>query len=355
MNDTAMNRRTLKPATTLLLTLLLGGAAQGALAQTALDLPAAVARALSSGPDLSTARANLQKAQATAVATAADPTSLITGKLSAQQGLASALLSVQATRLNVVSSVVTGYIVAYETALKVELNASQVTLNTRQLQITQARAKAGTATNLDVTKAQNSVNTNVQELADARAQQPILEAQLARTLGLSGDLKLAALSRAPVLGTSLASLQGGLESRLSSVQQAAQGVESVRQQVDLSNNDYTPTRTLQDARTALSNAERALQDAQKSAQTALRDGYRSAQNAAQQVGIAQAALSASQTTLAQTQARLRAGTAAAVDVQTAQVNAQQAQLTVIQAQDSLWKALASLSVASGQDLTGLVK
>ena len=55
--------------------LLLGSAAQGALAQTALDLPAAVARALSSGPDLSTARANLQKAQATAAATAADPTS----------------------------------------------------------------------------------------------------------------------------------------------------------------------------------------------------------------------------------------------------------------------------------------
>ena len=81
-----------RPAlTTLILTLLLSSAAQGAVAQTAaqtaLDLPAAVARALSSGPDLSTARANLQKAQANAASVAADPTSLITGKLSAQQGL----------------------------------------------------------------------------------------------------------------------------------------------------------------------------------------------------------------------------------------------------------------------------
>ncbi len=58
---------------------------------------------------------------------------------------------------------------------------------------------------------------------------------------------------------------------------------------------------------------------------------------------------------AERQARLKAGTAAAVDVQSAQVNVQQAQFTAVQTQDSLWKALAALSVASGRDLTGLVK
>jgi outer membrane protein len=304
---------------------------------------------------VSTARANLQKAQANAAAVAADPTSLITGKLSAQQGLATAQLGVQSTRLSVMNTVVGGYLAAYETAQKVNLNAVQVALYTRQLQIAQARARAGTATALDVTKAQNTLNSNVQELADARAQQPILEATLAKTLAVSGDLKLSPPPRAPVLALSLASLQPGLETRLASVQQAAQALASAQQVVQVSDNDYTPARTLQDARVALANAERSLQDTQKSAQNALRDAYRTAQGAEKQVGIAQAALSANQTTLAQTQARLKAGTAAAVDVQSAQANVQQAQLTLTQAQDALWKSLAALSVSSGQDLTGLVK
>lgn len=336
----------------LLALLTLGGMAR---AQTSFDLPGAVARALGSGPDLGTARANLQKAQANAASVAADPTSLITAKLSARQGLASAVLGVQATRLTVMSSVLSGYLAAYEATLKVNLNAAQLGLDTRQLQIARAKARAGTATPLDVTRAQNAQKSDAQALADARAQLPILEAQLAKTLGLSGDLKLAAPPRAPSQGVALSSLQSGLEARLSNVQQAAQALESAKQQVALADNDYTPTRTLQDARTALANAERSLQDAQKSAQTTLRDAYRATQNAGQQVGIAQAALDASKVTLAQTQARLKAGTAAAVEVQSAQLNAQQAQLTLTQAQDGLWKALAALSVAAGQDLTGLVK
>ncbi|GGR00739.1 TolC family protein [Deinococcus ruber] len=350
-----MKTRTYTPAL-LLLTLSLTGLASGrAAAQTALDLPAAVARALASGPDLTTSRANLQKAQANYASTAADPTSIITTKLSAKQGLESAQLNVLSTKLNVMQTVVSGYINAYETALKVDLYAAQQALNSRTLAITQAKQKAGTATALDVTKAQNTLNSTAQDLSDARAQLPILEAQLGKTLGLSGDLKLQPLPKAPALNVSLASLQTNLDTRLSGVQQAAQSVASAQLTVDVSNNDYTPARTLQDAQTALSNAQRSLQDAQKSAQNSLKDAYRSAQNAEKQVGIAAASLSANQTTLAQTQARLKAGTAAAVDVQSAQVNVQQAQLTLTQAQDALWKALAALSAASGQDLTGLVK
>ena len=353
-----MNTRILHarlPAALLLSLSLLGMAAGRAAAQTTLDLPAAAARALASGPDISTSRANLQKAQASFAATNADPTSIITSKLSARQGLEGAQLNLLSTKLNVLSSVVSGYVAAYEAALRAELYAAQQTLNTRNLAIAQARQRAGTATALDVTKAQNTLSTTAQDLADARAQLPILEAQLGKTLGLSGDLKLQPPPRAPGLSVSLASLQAGLESRLSSVQQAAQAVESAQLSVTVSNNDYTPARTLQDAQVALSNAQRSLQDAQKSATNSLRDAYRAAQNAEKQVGIAGASLSAAQTTYAQTQARLRAGTAAAIDVQSAAGNVQQAQLTSVQAQDAVWKALAALSAASGQDLTGLVK
>lgn len=76
--------RTRTRTTALILTLALSGAAT---AQSSYDLSSAVARAIASGPDLTTARANLQKAQANAAAVTADPTSLITTKLSAQQGL----------------------------------------------------------------------------------------------------------------------------------------------------------------------------------------------------------------------------------------------------------------------------
>ncbi|WP_425148193.1 TolC family protein [Deinococcus sp.] len=341
--------------TSLLLTLALGAASGQAKAQTALDLPGAVTRALSGNADINTSRANLQKAQANYAATAADPTSIITSKLSAKQGLESAQLNVAATKLSVMNSVVGGYAGAYETALRVELYAAQQALYSRNLSIAQAKLKAGTATALDVTKAQNTLNSTAQDLSDARAQLPIQEAQLGKLLGLSGDLKLQPLRAAPALPASLSALQNNLDTRLSSVQQAAQGVESAQQQVDISNNDYTPARTLQDAQTALQNAQRSLADTQKAAQNSLKDAYRSAQNAGKQVEIAAAALSANQTTQAQTQARLKAGTAAAVDVQSASVNVQQAQLTLTQAQDSLWKALSALSVAAGQDLTGLVK
>ena len=54
------------------------------------------------------------------------------------------------------------------------------------------------------------------------------------------------------------------------------------------------------------------------------------------------------------QARLKAGTAAAIEVQQAQVQALQADFSVLQAQGGVWRALAGLGVAAGQDVTGLV-
>jgi outer membrane protein len=348
-----MNRLTL---VTLALTLSL--AAPSAAAQTvSLTLDSAVTRALTSGPDVTTARANLQKAQATVRATRADPSAIITTLTQAEQGLSAADATLAGTKLNVAQTVINQYLAAFEAAGRITLNAAQVALDERNLQIARARLQARVATQLDVNRAQTSLNGNRQELADARAGLPVLEAQLARTLGLNvgSDLRLTAPPSPPKLSATLAALQSGLDKRLPTLVQAAQGAEFAALQVRLADNDYTPARTLQDARVALDNARRDLEGAQRGANTQVRDAARAVEDAQERVDLARQSLANAQTTLTQTQARLRAGTAAAVEVQQAQVQVQQAAFSVTQAQGTLWRSLAALSAASGSDVTGLVR
>ena len=355
---TTPSRTTARPfaLNTLALLAALSLAAQAGAQGAALDLGSAVTRALASGPDTTTSRANLQKAQANDKAVRADPTSIITDQVSAQQGLESAQINLSSTKLTVMQTVVTQYLSIYEAEQREDLNAAQVNYYSRSLQIAQARLAARVATPLDVTKAQNSLSSNQQELADARAQRPIAAAQLAKTLGISQSaVTVKAPPAPPQLSATLASLQAGLEDRLPTLVQAANAVQSAQLQVKVSDNDYTPVRTLQDAQTALSNAQRDLDSGRKAALTTLNDAYRAAQNAREQVGISSASLSAQQTTLAQAQAKLKAGTAAAIDVQNAQVQLLSAQFALTQAQDTSWKALAALSVAAGKDVTGLAQ
>ncbi|PNY79948.1 TolC family protein [Deinococcus koreensis] len=344
---------------TLLLALTVSGAAAQSAAQgaTRLTLAEAVSRALTSGVDVTTARANLQKAQANLKSVRADPTSVITTLTPAEQDVALQTATLEGTRLNVVQAVVTQYLTAYETAERVTLNAAQVALDERSLTIARARLAARVATALDVSRAQNSLNTNRQELQSARDGLPVQEAGLARLLNLPAgtNLTLAAPPAPPRLGASLATLQSGLNTRLPTLVQAANGAGLAALQVRLADNDYTPARTLQDARVAAQNAQRSLDDASRAALTTVRDAYRTAQDAQERVALARESQANAQTSLTQAQARLRAGTAAAVDVQQAQVQAQQAAFSVTQAVNGVWRALSGLGAASGVDVTGLAR
>lgn len=324
---------------------------------TNLTLQGAVTRALASGPDVTTARANLQKAQANLRAVRADPTSIITTLTQAEQDNAAAAVTLDGTKLNVAQTVISQYLAAYEAGGRIALNSAQVALDKRNLQIAQARLAARVATQLDVNRASTSLNSDTQALTDAQAQLPVLKAGLARTLGLPTGtaLTLADPPAPPKLDVSLATLQAGLEKRLPSLSQAASGLSFAALQVRLADNDYTPARTLEDARTAQANAQRSLDDAVKAASTGVRDAYRAVQNAQEQVDIARQQSTNAQTTLTQARARLKAGTAAAVEVQQAEVQAQQASFAVTQAQGGLWRALAALGAASGVDVTGLAK
>ncbi|MBZ9750218.1 TolC family protein [Deinococcus sp. HMF7604] len=349
---TRLSPRALPLLAPIFLSLTLGTAS----AQTALTLPGAVSRALTSGTDVTTARANLQKAQAGLRAVRADPTSLLPTLTQAEQDVAAQAAALDAAKLGAAQAAVSGYLAAAEGEARAALAAAQVALSDRNLKIAQARLAARVATALDVSRAQNSLNSDRQDLASARAALPVLEAQLTRTLNLPAgtDLKLGAVPAAPKLSTTLATLQTGLDKRLPSLVQAANGASFAALQVRLADNDYTPSRTLEDARVAAQNAQRSLDDGLRAAQTGVRDAYRSAQDAQERVALAREALQNAQSSLTQAQARLKAGTAAAVEVQQMQLQVQQAAFSLTQAQGGVWRALSALGSASGVDVTGLV-
>lgn len=326
-----------------------------AAAQAGLTLPRAVSRALNSNANVVSARANLQKTQANLRSVRADPSTVVTTQTQAEQEVSAQAALLDDAKRSTTQSVIQAYTSSYETALRVNQAAAQVALDERNLAIAQARLKNRTATALDVSRAQTALGSSRQTLADARASLPVQEATLARLIGLSAgtDLKLSAPPTPPKLSQSLAALQAGLEKRLPALVQAANGAAFAQLQVNIANNDYTPARTLEDARTALANAQRSLNDAQRAANTGVRDAYRAVQSASDSLSVAQAQAKNAQDSLALARARLKAGTAAAIEVQQAEVQAAQAQLGVVQARDGMWLALAALSKASGIDVTGL--
>jgi len=328
-----------------------------ALAQTTLTLPSAVNQALSSGPDVGSARNTYAKALANLKAKQLDPTTLGSDLLSAQQGASSTLAALDNAKLSTVQTVLSQYLSLLESQQTLALNAAQLALDGRNLTIVQAKLAAKSATALEVAQKQNTLNSSRQTLVNTQAQLPVQSAGLAKTLGLPTTevLKVSALPAMPRVNASLEALSNGLERRLPSLISASQAVDSASLQVKLFDNDYTPRRTLEDAQIALQNARTALESERKSASTTLRDGLRAYQDALKQVKLAGQSLSVQQKTLSQTQTRFKLGTAAQVEVQTAQVATVNSQFALTKAQDNVWKALATLSVSSGLDLTNLVE
>ncbi len=329
---------------------------QSALAQTSFTLSSAVTKALSSGPDVGSARNTYAKALANLKAKQLDPTTLGSDLLGAQQGASSNLAALNNAKLSTTQTVLSQYLSLLETQQTLALNAAQLELDGRNLTIVQAKFAAKSATALEVSQKQNALNTSRQTLTNTQAQMPVLSAGLAKTLGLptAAVLKVSGLPATPKFNLTLEILSSGLETRLPSLISASQAVDSAALQVKLADNDYTPRRTLEDAQTTLKNAQTSLESERKSTRTTLRDSLRSYQDALEQVRLAGQSLSNQQKTLSQTQARFKLGTVAQVDVQTAQVLSLNSQLSLTKAQDNVWKALATLSVNSGLDLVNLV-
>lgn len=324
-----------------------------AAAQTAVSVTRAVQAALTSGTEVRTAQANLDRATAANRAAQADPSTLAAAKLSAGQAQTLATVGLRAARLSTLQSAVNAYTTLLEAQENVELQSLQVQVDQKAVQVAQVKRGLGNATALDVQKAQNTLSGSTQGLADTRAQVNLASGKLASLTGLAAGVRASGLGTLPTLKTTLAALRSGLENNLTSVVGAEQDVAAAQLTVKLSDNDFTPARTLQDARTALANAQRALDAAQKNANTGLSSAYQTAQNAAEQLKVAQSRESAALRSYNQDSARLKSGTISAVELQQTQLALKQAQFARLQAQGNVLESLAALSVASGQNLTGI--
>lgn len=327
------------------------------LAQSNLTLPLALQQAYAKGSTLQSAQATLQNASIQLSALKGDPSTLVSQLTQGQQSFELAQVNLEASRLSVMQSVVNAYLGLYEGQQNLKLLQAQVALAERNLAVAKAKQGAGNATNLDVARAQTNVDSQQQSLANAQAQLPVLSAQLATLLGVSdlGNVTATPPSAAPALTVTLSALNKDLFDRLANVIQAQQAVELAQLNVKLADNDYTPAVNLTSAKTSLENNQRTLKTAQQNAQTSLNNSYQSAVNASKLIAVAQQTAANAAKVVEQDQVALKAGTVSALQVQTDQVSLQSAQYSLLQAQDAYWKALAALSVAAGQDLTGLIK
>lgn len=312
----------------------------------------AVTAALKTGADVNTAQANLTKAQAANRAAQADPATLAAGKLNAKNAETLAQATLRGAKLAALQNTIGAYNALLEAQENVELQTLQTQVDQKAVQVAQVKLGIGNATALDVQNAQNTLSGSQQTLADARAQVNLAAAKLGTLTGLGSTVRAGSVITAPKLGVSLSTLQNNL-SGLSSLVSAANDLSSAQLTVKLADNDFTPARTLQDARTALANAQRSADTASKNAQQALASAYQSAQNAAELLSVAQSRETAAQKTYAQDAARLKSGTISAVELQSTQLTLKKAQFSRLQAQNNLTEALAALSVAAGQNLTGI--
>ncbi|GAA0517961.1 TolC family protein [Deinococcus depolymerans] len=313
---------------------------------------AAVTAALNSGADVNTAQANLTRAQAANRAAQADPATLVAGKLNARNAETLAQAQLRAAKLAAVQNTIGAYNALLEAQENVELQTLQTQVDQKAAQVAQVKLGIGNATALDVQNAQNTLSGSQQTLADARAQVNLAAAKLGTLTGLGSGVRAGSVITAPKLSVTLSALQNGLGG-LSSLVGAANDLSSAQLSVKLADNDFTPARTLQDARTALANAQRAADTASRNAQQTLASAYQNAQNAADLLVVAQSREAAAQKTYTQDAARLKSGTISAVELQGTQLTLKKAQFSRLQAQNNLTEALAALSVAAGQNLTGL--
>lgn len=325
-------------------------------ATNSLTLTQALQRAYANGPSLQSAQATLQNATLQLNALKADPSTLVAALTQAQQSYDLAQVNLAATRLSVMQSVVNAYLALYEEQQNVELLQAQVALNQRNYDVAKARQAAGNATSLDVARAQTTLDSSKQSLTNAQTQLPILSAQLAALLGVGslGNFTASAPPAPKNVQVDIAALNKDLFSRLASVVQAQQAVDTATLNIKLYDNDYTPAVNLQAAKTSLLNNQRALSTAQQNAQTSLSNAYQTAQSYYKQIALAQQSVANAQKVVDQDQVALKAGTISALQLQTDQVSLKSAQYSALQAVGSYWKALAALSVAAGQDFTGLV-
>ncbi len=313
--------------------------------------------AAAQGADLQSARSNLRQAESNLRQQQADPSSPIDVLTKVQNAYQLEGVRLAFKKLELMNSVLQNYLGLLELQENIPVLQAQTALDQRNLEIAKAKNELKVATPLDVSKAQSTLRNSAQKLRDTQAQLPIQSNRLETVLGLGSESNPTA-GEAPKIAEKkldLNVLQKGLEQRLPSVLEAQNALEEASLAVKIFDNDYTPAATLRDAKLAADNAQRGLEAVRRNAVTSLKDAFRAAQDALEQMKLKTETLDNSKDQLELDRAKFKAGTLSGVQLKGSELQFSADTVALLTAKDAYLKALSSLSVAAGSDVTGLLK
>lgn len=336
------------PALLLCTTLL---AAQAQTAQTTpITLSSAVASALAAGSTVQDAQVGITSAANTLRAVQADPSTLATALLAAEQASALARAQLTAAKLTATQNATVAFIALYQSQELITLNQLQTVIDSKNLQVAQVKLSTRSGTALDVQNAQNTLYSSRQNLTAAQSQLLVNRQKLANVIARPGQYLVVTPPAVPAAPQNTA-----LSSGYAALLKDQQAVDTAALAVKLADNEFTARVTLEQARTALSNAQSTLASDQKTLLTTLTTAQSTAE--ASQASY-RAALQGEANALAaytQDTVRLRSGTISGVALLQSQLVLAKAQYARVQALVSAWQALAALGTASGRDVTGFVQ
>ena len=334
--------------------LLVGALAAAQVSATSLE--SAVKTAFAKGAELASSTQTLQTARSDLNKLQSDPTTLVVSLTQGQQAVTLANVQLASSRITVLGNVTTAYLNLYEAQQNLEVLTAQVALETRNLEVTKAKLAQKNGTELDVRKSENTLSNAKQNLANQKAQLPTLSNKLEVLLGsdLKGDLTVADPPAFKEVKYDLANLEKSLDTSLPTVLQAVQSLELAALNVRLADNDYTPSNTLSDAKDSQTTARRNLETARKNGFTNLRDAARNVASTLEAIRIARVSLQNDSDSLKQDQQRFKNGSLSRVQLQSSEVAVLKSAYSLTQAQNSYTKALNALSLAAGQDITGVI-
>jgi outer membrane protein len=332
----------------LLVTALLSAQAQSA--RTTITLSAAVASALTAGSTVRDAQTGVASSASTLKAVLADPSTLASVLLAAQQASALAQAQLSQARLIATQNAINAFTALYQTQEQTGVQQLQIQVDSKALQVAQVKLSTRNGTALDVQNAQNTLSTSKQTLLDTQAQLLVNSQKLANVIGKPGSYAASTPPNASPVKQNTA-----LSSNYPTLLKDQQAVDTAALSVRLADNEFTARVTLDQARTTLSNAQSTLASDQKTLLTTLATAQSTAEAAQANYQAALQTEANTQASYKQDGVRLQSGTISAVALQQSQLTLKKAQYARAQALVAVWQSLAALSTASGQNVTGLAQ
>lgn len=314
-----------------------------ALAQTPAKL---VAQALERSVPYSLAKSDFKTASEKLERVKSDPLAVKPELLEAQIGFDSARVNLTASNLEVRRNVSRDLFTWLEAKDLLDVAKIKNTLAQANLNAAKVRFKSGAINQIEVNRAEAEDRSADNDQENASAD---LEAAAANLRTRLGELPAVNVALEATPKPQRAALEAGLENQ-PRVVIAKGGLDRAKLDLEIKDNDFTASVDVQNAKTALTNAQRNLEDARSNAKSALSaawDSYTSAQKA---IPVRERSANVANEDLSAQKSRFAKGLVSKLAVLQAQIGLESAHLGLAQAQHRLALTVIDLAAASNVDL-----